>query len=248
MATVKDIYNYIDSIAPFNTQEDWDNSGLLVGNESAEVKKIFFTLDITTDTIDQAVEIGADLIVSHHPLIFRPVANVMYDSLVYKVVKNQINVISAHTTFDKAINGINDVLCRKIGFDNFVKIDGTYLNIIELDEPIKTLDFVTKVKNSLDVLVRYNSTYKSNITKIGVCGGSGCDLLEIAKEHGCDAFLTGDASHHKFIDANEMGVFLISAGHFETENLAMEPLMNSIASQFDVPCVLAHQSSPYSTL
>ncbi len=247
MATVKDIYDFIDSIAPFDTQEEWDNSGFLVGNINAEVKKILFTLDITNDIIAQAVAGGFDLIISHHPLIFRPVKNVFSDTLVYNTVKSGLNVISAHTNFDKAVDGINDELCRKIGVCNFEKIGDTYLNIAIIDGEMSCEEFVNKVKDSLNTTVRFNSVNKS-IKRIGVCGGSGCDFLELAKELNCDAFLTGDASHHKFLDADEMGILLVAAGHFETENIAIKSLADKVENYFNLECVIAVQNTPINTI
>lgn len=247
MATVREFYNFIDSIAPFNTQEEWDNSGILVGDENAQVNRILFTLDITDDIINQAVASGCELIISHHPLIFRPVSSILSDTLVYKTVKSGVNVISAHTNFDKAVDGINDELCRKIGLSNFEKIGDTYLNIATIDCEMSCEEFVNMVKTSLKTTIRFNSVNKS-IKRIGVCGGSGCDFLELAKEMKCDAFLTGDASHHKFLDADELEILLVAAGHFETENIAIKSLADKVKNNFDTECVIAVQKSPINAI
>lgn len=247
MATVEKIYNYIDSIAPFDMQEEWDNSGLLVGDKTAKVSKIIFALDITSDVINQAIECGAELIITHHPIIFKPVSDVLSDSLIYKLIKNNISIICAHTNYDKAIDGVNDILCNTVGFDSFKKIENTCLNVAEFNSEISTDDFVLQVKNSLSGTVRYNSM-NTKIKKVAVCSGSGSDYLQLAKELNCDALLTGDASHHAFLDADEMGILLVAAGHFETEMIAIEPLMNKIKNQFDIACVLAHQETPIITI
>ena len=247
MATVKDIYNFIDSIAPFNTQEEWDNSGLLVGNENAEVTKILFALDATSDVVDQAIKFGANLIITHHPVIFKAVSDVLSDSLVYKLINNNISIICAHTNYDKAIDGANDILCKTVGFDGFTKVENTCLNIGFFESEISTDNFVNHIKNVLGCVVRYNNLSK-NIKKIAVCSGSGSDYLSLAKDLNCDALLTGDASHHAFSDANEMGIVLVAAGHFETENLAMKPLMNKINEKFGIACELSKQESPIITV
>ncbi len=243
MATVKEIYDYIDSIAPFSSCEEWDNSGLLVGDEDEEVTKILFALDITDDIVEQAVKNKAELIITHHPVIFKPISDVLGNGIVFKMIKNGINIICAHTNYDKAVGGVNDILCNTIGLNSYYKLEGTCLNIGCYDGPTDSDSLVNRVKNALGGPVRYNS-YKGKIENIAVCSGSGSDYLETVEELECDALITGDASHHSFLDADESDMLLIAAGHFETENIAIEPLMNKIKNQFDVVCLMAEQTSP----
>lgn len=247
MATVKDIYNFLDSFAPFNTQAEWDNSGLLVGNENSVVNKIIFALDVTSDVIEQAKNIGADLIVTHHPVIFKPVSNVLNDSLIYKIIENNMSIICAHTNYDKAIDGVNDILCYTVNADKIEKIDDTFLNIATFKNTYSADEFAKHLKDKLNGAVRYNNLNK-NICKIAVCSGSGSDYLSLAKELSCDALLTGDASHHSFLDANEMGIVLFACGHFETEMIAIKPLLERIEKEFNIECVLAVQNTPIMTI
>lgn len=249
MATVKDIYSIIDGFAPFCAQEEWDNSGLLVGNEKAEVKKILFALDITNDVVCQAVICGANLIITHHPVIFGSVSNVLSDSLAYKLIENNINIICAHTNYDRAVDGVNDILCEIVGLKDITKVENSFLNIgyIPSLNSMDTNDFANYIKTRLNGTVRYNNINKK-ISKVAVCSGSGSDFLAEAKNLGCDALLTGDGSHHSFLDANEMDILLVCAGHFETENIAILPLLNKIKEVLDIECELAEQESPIITI
>ena len=247
MATVREIYNFIDSIAPFNTAEEWDNSGLLVGDENKTVNKIVFALDCTNDVIEQAISCDADLIVTHHPVIFKPLSEISADCLVYKLIKNDLSIICAHTNYDKAIEGVNDILCYSVELEKFVHIDGTCLNVGELSTEMNSDEFAQFVKSKLNGIVRYNSIEKS-VKKVAVCSGSGSDYLALAKELNCDALLTGDGSHHSFLDADEMGILLVCAGHFETENIAIKPLADKIRNNYDIECVVAVQKSPINTI
>ncbi len=247
MATVKDIYNYIDSIAPFNTQEEWDNSGLLVGDEDKNVNRITFALDITLEVVNQAINNNSDLIITHHPLIFKPVTDVLSDSLIYKLIENGISIISAHTNYDKAVGGVNDILCSYINVTEYEKVEDTCLNIAYFDNNVLAEDFALFLRGKLGGVVRYNSIDKK-INKIAVCSGSGSDYLQLAKEMNCDALLTGDASHHAFLDANEIGIVLFACGHFETEDIAIKPLADKISDEFKVECLLAEQNTPIITI
>lgn len=246
MATVKDIYDFIDSIAPFDTAEEWDNSGLLVGDADKIVNKIIFALDVTDDIINQAVAGNADLIITHHPIIFKPVSNVLSDSLVYKLIKNDLSIICAHTNYDKAVDGVNDILCKTVGLTDVSKIDGTCLNTGYTDFA-NINDFADMIKSQLKGLVRFNS-YKGEIKKVAVCSGAGSDYLETAKKLGCDVLLTGDGSHHSFLDSDDMGIGLVCAGHFETENIAINPLLEKIKNNFDIECILAIQNTPINAI
>lgn len=247
MATVKDIYNFIDNMAPFNTAEEWDNSGLLVGDENKTVNKIIFALDCTEDVINQATSCDADLIVTHHPIIFKPLSELTADSLPYKLIKNDISIICAHTNYDKAINGVNDILCNSVELENVEHVDGACLNVGVLTNEMNSKEFAHFVKSKLNGVVRFNNIEKS-IKKVAVCSGSGSDYLSLAKNLNCDALLTGDGSHHSFLDADEMGILLVCAGHFETENIAIKPLAEKIKNQFDTECIIAVQISPISTI
>lgn len=247
MATVKDIYNFIDSIAHFNSSEEWDNSGLLVGDKNKTVTKILFALDCTEDIINQAVSCGAELIVTHHPIIFKPISSVSSECIVYKLIKNDLSIISAHTNYDKAIGGVNDILCNACELKNIANIDGTCLNVGELKKEMNSNELAQFIKSKLDGIVRYNYINKT-IKKAAVCSGSGSDYLPLAKELNCDVLITGDGSHHDFLDADELGILLVCAGHFETENIAIKPLADKIKNNFDIECVVAVQNSPINTI
>ena len=247
MATVKEIYNFIDGFAPFNSAEEWDNSGLLVGDADKKAEKILFSLDITSDVIKQAAEQNVDLIITHHPIIFKPIYSVLKDSFVYKMIENGLSIICAHTNYDIAVGGVNDILCDTVGFKVYTKCDNIPLNICILGEKLTADAFSVHIKELLGGTVRYNNGSK-NLDKIAVCSGSGSDYLTAARDMGCDALLTGDGSHHDFLDAAEYGMSLICAGHFETEVLAVKPLAKKIQNKFGLQCIIAKESSPIITI
>ena len=236
---IKEVYDFLDFIAPFNTAAQWDNCGLSVGSLNCDVTKILIALDVTDDVIDEAVRIGAELVITHHPLIFAPVSQIEGESLLYKAVKSGVTFISSHTCLDKAIGGVNDCLARKVGVKNLQTTDvDEFLKVGEI-EPCTAEEFAEKIKNTLGGKVAFTDNGKI-IKKVALCSGGGGDLISAAAEVGADAFLTGEAKHHEYLFANRIGVALFDAGHFETEVVVIEYLRKIIGLQFDDTEVLVY--------
>lgn len=240
MAKVKDFYGYLNSIAPFETQEDWDNSGMLVGDMDAEVKKVAVVLDITHEEIKKAKAIGADLIISHHPVIFSPVKSVTKGSVPYELVASSINALCCHTPLDIADGGTNDSLAKLLGIE-VTRADDPILRLGTV-EPTTAENLAGKIAKTLNTKVRYADAGRK-IEKIAICTGAGCSLIEAAGE--IDAFITGDASHHNFLDCIQAGITLIAAGHYETEIVVVPVLVKKLQAQFpDIEIIDIKQENP----
>lgn len=243
--TVKDIYNFLDSIAPFNKQCEWDNSGMLVGESDKEVKKIALVLDITAEAVKKAAEIGADLIISHHPVIFKAEKTFTDNDPAFLLAKNGISAICAHTSLDCAEGGVNDVLAKTLGFKNASPLpvdgDAAMVRVAETDTDAETL--AKLVGKKLNAGTRLADSGK-RIKKVALCGGAGGDFIEAVAESGCDAYITGDVSHHEFLDALAIGLTVIAAGHFETENPVIFSLAEKIKNNFAVETEIIPQNSP----
>lgn len=235
MAQVIDIYKALDELAPFSAQESWDNSGILVGCKSSEVRKIMLTLDITCETAREAHEIGADLVISHHPVIFSPLKKLDSTSPAVILSRYNINAICMHTNFDIASGGMNDILCRKLGLvpnKGEVLIESENLGrVCSLSSPSDIPSVAKSVKKALECrVVRYNDTGKK-VSRIGICSGSGASYYLDALEKNCDLLITGDIKHHEFIEAQNAGLALIDAGHFYTENIFQETVKAFLLSK-----------------
>ncbi len=233
--TVADIYNFIDNFAPFSSAASWDNSGLLVGNMKDSVEKVVICLDVTQAVIDFAKAENAQLIISHHPVIFKPLKSLTFGNVAYSAARAGLSIICAHTNLDKAVGGVNDTLCELFAFF-YEKLDSDvcdgFLNIVTLPEPMKCDDFVKLIKERLHTAVSFCDC-GNEITKIGVCSGSGADFVFEAKKLNCDAFLTGEASYHEFLDAKAADISLFAAGHFETEIPVVSKLAEKLSNEFD---------------
>ncbi|MBQ2854778.1 MAG: Nif3-like dinuclear metal center hexameric protein [Oscillospiraceae bacterium] len=246
MATAADILNFVESLAPRYMKCDWDNVGLLCGRRDREVKKILVALDPFRSVIAEAIEIGADCIVTHHPLIFRnPLMAVNEDTeagqCVLTLIEHGIVAINAHTNFDLAPGGINDVLARTLGLSDIEVIhpegedaEGRPYGLLRcgtIDE-ISLKAFLAGVKAHLNCDgLRYVDAGKP-VRKVAVGGGSCADEMAEALAAGCDTFVTADVKYNQFRTAFELGLNLIDAGHFHTENPAMPVLAEKLKAAF----------------
>lgn len=342
---VKDIYDFLDSIAPFKTAMDFDNCGLLVGNMCENVNKVLLSLDITTEVVNEAESMGVNLIISHHPVIFNPLKKLLSDCVPYILAKKGISAMCAHTNLDMADDcGVNACLARAVGLKNTQPLSvysedfynkivvfiptgyenkvmsamcgsgagklGSYdgcgflsggegrfkpgdsskpfigtageevrtkeiklemivpknktcavvnamkkahpyelpaYDIIEnkavskkipcgligcLDMPIDCKKFAQTVKEKLGCSgLRYTQINKK-VSKVALCSGAGGDYLDFAIKKGADAFITGEIKHHMILKANDCGIMLVDAGHFKTEDIVFDNLIQLLSREF----------------
>lgn len=247
MALVNDIYKALDELAPFSAQETWDNSGILVGSKTNKVKKVMLTLDITYATALEAHEIGADLVVSHHPVIFSPLKQLDDSNPAVILSRHNINAICMHTNFDISSGGMNDILCRKLGLTpegGEVLCDRENIGrTCYLTTPCDVPTIAKSVKDALGCrIVRYTDIGKK-VSKIGICSGAGAEYFSDALEKGCELLITGDVKHHDFIDARDAGISMIDAGHFYTENIFYDLVKSFLLSKIpDIEIVVSQKN------
>lgn len=244
MTTVKNIYDYINRIAPFAAQEEWDNSGFLIGDFRKEVKTVVMALDPTKEVCDFAASVNADLLLTHHPAIFKGITQLKKDSAVYTLASNDIAHIAAHTNYDVSDCGINFNLAEILGLLNISAIDGSFLVTGELESEMSIDDFAQLVSDALDCSgIRYTDTDKL-IKKVALGGGACEEYIDIAMAN-ADCFLTGDMKYHQMLDAKEAGFPVLSAGHFETENKPFLMLKDKLEQLFtDVEFITAPVDNP----
>ena len=246
MATVADILNYIESIAPSYMAESWDNVGLLCGRKDREVKKILVALDPFNSVIREAIACKADLMVTHHPLIFRDDLKAVNESTqtgenLLTLIENGIAAINAHTNLDLAPGGVNDILAATLGLEEITVMTpegtdaqsrpyGLLRSGLVAEQSLET--FLAQVKQSLNCQgLRYVDGGKP-VRKVAVGGGSCADGMHEALAAGCDTFVTSDIKYNQFRTAYELGLNLIDAGHFHTENPTMPILARKLQEAF----------------
>ena len=233
MIKVKDILDYLEGLYPTDTACDFDNVGLLVGDQQSKVSGAVVALDCDINTIEFAKWQKANLIITHHPVIFEPIKTVRESDIVYMLIRENISVISMHTNLDVGDGGVNDALCDALNLKNikpYIAEDGYKLKCGETDYKSAD-DFAAFIRKRLDGSVRYVDGGKP-INTVLVCSGSGGGYIEDAISGGFDALVTADIKHNVFISAINSGISLFDGGHYNTENVVVKPLCEKLNKQF----------------
>lgn len=243
MSTVKDVLSFLETLAPPSSKMDWDNIGLLCGSENQEVHKILIALDPFASVCKEAFDVGADLIVTHHPLIFGGLQSVtdQTDSgrSILFLASHGISAINAHTNLDCAIGGVNDVLAETLGLTDIQIIEPGLLR--QGVVPQQSLEhFLSHTREKLDCPgLRYVNSGKT-VYRVAVGGGSCASELDAVAEAGCDTFVTADVKYNQFWEALDKGINLIDAGHFYTENPICNVLQKKLQNNFpEIPVVIS---------
>lgn len=232
----KDIIKILEDKFPYANAEEWDNVGLLVGDMNKKVKKIQFSIDATLSAIDNAIKNNIDMIITHHPIIFKAVKSIREQEILgkklRKLIKNDINVYCIHTNLDSTMGGLNDWLLKKLGIENSEVLDLDedkkcgIGRIYTVEEKYNLNAYINKLKKelSIDSLRVISKNFDKNIKKVALINGSAMGYWKLAKSKNIDLFVTGDISYHDALDALESGLSVVDFGHYESENFFYELL------------------------
>lgn len=259
MIKVSDIAEYINSVCPQSLSFDGDNVGHIVGRAEKEVNKILVTLDVDEYVVREAIEQGADLIVSHHPLMFHAIRRLTDSDPMQKtlmlLIQNDISLISAHTNLDCVAGGLNDYLAEKLGIKNTSVIEVVdefdmrqhgYGRVGEVPDGTTLADMLAVCTGALGIdAVKYVGDPNRTVKKVAVNCGGGAGEMDICIGLGVDLFITGDVKYNPARDAYESGMAVIDAGHYETEHIVIDLLCDILSKAFsDITYVKSQANIP----
>lgn len=235
-ATNQTIYELIDQVAPFENQEEFDNAGFLVGTRGAVVERVLLTLDVTPAVVNEAQHMGATLIVSHHPLMFRGTKRLVEEDfegdVIARLIRAGISLISAHTNLDCSTIGAGWLIADLLGLNDLKQAD-PFIVVGSLPEPLSAGRLGRRIAGVLAGGVRMYGQEKLMVKRIGIAGGAYDEGYLTARAQGADAYLTGEVRHHNAIAAAESGFVLYDGGHYRTEALMMDALRKCLQSKLD---------------
>lgn len=272
--TVREIADVIEEAVPVELQEEWDNSGILIGFEKTNVQRILLCLEINRAVLDEAKQLGAEMIITHHPVIFSGFHALRdsspKDRLIMDIIKSGISVYSCHTPFDKVKGGNNDVIVERLGLTAVRTLSGGDVKspskmqekrdagdigrIGEFKNMITFGELIQHVAIQLDLSIRQiraAGSLDKYIAVVGVCTGAGADMMKMAVASGCDLMITGDVKYHEAQEARELGICLLDAGHYGTEKFFAEAMKNKLEKKLgdDVEMIVSGVDlEPFRTL
>jgi len=245
MTTTGMIYDYLNTLAPFESQLGFDNSGLLIGSAERQVERVMVALDASLPTAIQAAEKQCQLLVTHHPVIFRPAKSISGDCTVYRLIAGGVDVISAHTNLDIAAGGVNSCLADALGFAGFERPEWLELGVCgKLERAMSAVELGEYVAQRLGCNGVRVADGGKPVRSVALIGGAGGSEWGTIAGH-ADALITGEARHNEIIEARDAGFTLIIAGHYETESAVTVPLCRMLGERFpEVEFICAEEPNP----
>ena len=237
--TVQMILDLVNEIAPFEKAEPWDNVGLLAGSRANEVTGVLCALDFTEEVLLEAAKRNANLIVTHHPILFSAKKRLTEDDyegrLICKMIRKNMNLIAAHTNYDVAQGGVNDILAQTLGLKNVRMVENDEDGILRMGdiEPMTLSQFSSFVTCALKDVVRVYGDKEKMIKTVAVCGGSGGEYARCAFKAGADAYVTGEMRYHDALNFALEGYASLHAGHDATERIAIKPLSDGLQKRIN---------------
>ena len=261
MTTIKNVTEIMEQWAPLKFQEGYDNAGLIVGDPKTEVKGVVIALDSTEEVVQEAIDLGANLIISHHPIVFQGLKKIngsnYVERTVIKAIKNNIAIYACHTNLDAVMTGVNAKICDLLNVKNrsilCLKPGEGEVGagmIGELSEPVDEMGFLKNVKKIFNTgAVKYTKLLNKQVKKVAVCGGSGSFLLNDAIQAKADVFITSDFKYHQFFDADGQ-IVVADIGHFESEICTQELIYDYLSEKFTtfVACFSKVNTNPINYL
>ncbi len=241
-----DIASTLEEFAPLSTQEEWDNSGFQVGNPYAECRGVLLCVDATEDIVKEAFERGCNLIITHHPVIFRKLGQILgrnrVERVIAEAIKRGITIYSCHTPADNARNGVSWAMAKRLGMTNLQTLEPFSVNteigsgiIGDLPYPISRGELVDKVKKAFDSPIarcsKPASDIPDHISRVALCGGAGADFIADAIKNGAQAYITSDTKHNYFLDYAD-DIFIIDIGHYESESCTKQIFYHVLSEKF----------------
>jgi len=250
MPSLSEILDYLHEFAPLELAEDWDNVGLLLGDERQDVERVMTCLTLTPDVAAEAMQKNVDLIITHHPILFRAVKQLTTatpeGAMILELIRSQTAVYAPHTAFDSALKGINQQWCDELNLkdiqplrplrDSSEDFEGLGSGRFgTLDEETSLGEFIKRLKTQRNLeAVQVVGSPERTVQRVGVACGSAAEFLADATRHGCDVFITGEARFHSCLEARQKGIAMILVGHYASERFACEHLATLIKLQFPI--------------